>query len=60
MRVNGEKVGDLLHPIFLGQRSNVGGFKPMKIGSMKVSKEIDSPHNILANNIPTMLVKKRS
>jgi hypothetical protein len=46
-----------LSTIHFGQKSNVGGVQPMKVGHMEIAKEINGTHNIVPNDAPTMFVK---
>jgi hypothetical protein len=51
---NGVKIGDLLRPLLLGKKGNVCGVETMEVLGVKLPKEVDEPHKIYFNNVPTL------
>src|ERR1041385_3445002 len=54
-KANWSKVRDLLRTIFLWQKCNVSGVEPLEVFRMKVPKEVNHPHHVALNDIPTFL-----
>jgi hypothetical protein len=54
---NRSKIGDLLRTIFLWQERNIRGVEPMKFFNVKVAKEVNDPHNVHLDDLPTFLEK---
>jgi hypothetical protein len=50
---NGSKVGDRFGPIFLRDKHDVCGVKPMKVVRVEVGEKIDHFQNVFLDSGPT-------
>lgn len=52
-KTSGTEVSNVLVPILLWDKSNIGGVQPMELSSKDVGNMVDDKHNVFFDSIPT-------